>query len=219
MNKKKSRFLIALIAVMLCMAAFSTVAYAAEGDETEPTETSGADQTAEDGNLTACDLQYDQSTNKQFITLETRNGKVFYLVIDYDKPVDEELEQYHAYFLNLVDERDLLDIIEEDDLPEETASVATTEPTVTPSPKPSAAIDEEPESQNSTGGIIAVVLIVAVIVGGVVYFIKFRKPKQTMRGKINPDEYDFDEDDDEPEGELDEPYEQEDEAETEDDEP
>ena len=51
MNKKKLRFHITLLAVMLCMAAFSTVAYAAEGDETEPTETS--EQTAEDGNLTA----------------------------------------------------------------------------------------------------------------------------------------------------------------------
>ena len=125
------------------------------------------------------------------------------------------MEQYHAYFLNLVDERDLLDIIEEDDLPEETSSVATTEPTVTLSPEPSTAIDEEPESQSSTGGIIAVVLIVAVIVGGAVYFIKFRKPKQAVKGKIDPDEYDFDEDD-EPEDEDDEPYEQEDEAETED---
>ena len=214
MNKKKSRFFITLLAVMLCMAAFSTVAYAAEGDETEPTETS--EQTAEDGNLTARDLQYDQSTNKQFITLETRNGKVFYLVIDYDKPVDEDLEQYHAYFLNLVDERDLLDIIDEGDLPEETVSVATNEQTVKPSPESTIVADEEPESQRSAGGIIAVVLIVAVIVGGTVYFIKFRKHKQAAKGKIDPNEYDFGEDDDEPEDEPDEPYEQEDEADTED---
>ena len=32
----------------------------------------------------------------------------FYIVIDYDKPVDEDGEQYHTYFLNMVDEACLL---------------------------------------------------------------------------------------------------------------
>ena len=40
--------------------------------------------------------------------METRNGHTLYLVIDYDKPLDEDCEQYETYFLNLVDESDLL---------------------------------------------------------------------------------------------------------------
>ena len=36
------------------------------------------------------DRLYDKHTNKQFITVETRNGHTLYLVIDYDKPLDED---------------------------------------------------------------------------------------------------------------------------------
>ena len=39
----------------------------------------------------------------------TRNfWDTFYIVIDYDKPTDEDGEQYQTYFLNMVDEADLL---------------------------------------------------------------------------------------------------------------
>ena len=54
------------------------------------------------------DLLYDAATNKQFITVETSGGNTFYIVIDYDKPVDEEGEQYETYFFSVVDEGDLL---------------------------------------------------------------------------------------------------------------
>lgn len=208
MNKKKIRFLITLLAVMLCMTAFSSVAYAGGGPETEaPAPTPSAEPVVieegmpldGDGNLITRDLLYDKHTNKQFITVETRNGKIFYIVIDYDKPVDEELEQYHTYFLNMVDERDLLDIIEDEDLSEEKTPTVTPEPEPEPSPEPSPdPADEEPEPQSNTGGIVAVLLIVAVIGGGAVYFLKFRKPKQSVKGKADLDEYDFGEDEDEP---------------------
>ena len=58
------------------------------------------------------ELLYDAATNKQFITVETSGGNTFYIVIDYDKPVDEDGEQYHTYFLNMVDEADLLAALE-----------------------------------------------------------------------------------------------------------
>lgn len=209
MNKKKSRFFITLLAVMLFMTAFSSVAYAGGGPETEesvstptptPSETSVIEDGTpldEDGNLITRDLLYDKNTNKQFIAVETRNGKIFYIVIDYDKPVDEDLEQYHAYFLNMVDERDLRDIVDEDDLTDETSSAVTSEPSPSPEPSSDPADEEEPASQNNTGGIVAVVLIVAVIGGAAVYFLKFRKPKQSVNGKSDLDEYDFGEDEDE----------------------
>ena len=58
----------------------------------------------QNGNSVTRDLLYDKYSNKQFITIETRNGETFYLVIDYDKPLDEDGERYETYFLNLVDE-------------------------------------------------------------------------------------------------------------------
>ena len=33
--------------------------------------------------------------------METSGGNTFYIVIDYDKPVDEDSEQYHTYFLDV----------------------------------------------------------------------------------------------------------------------
>lgn len=210
MNKKKVRFLITLLAVMLCMTAFSSVAYAGGGPETEPTPAPTATPSpaptiepgtpfGEDGNLVTRDLLYDKHTNKQFISVETRNGKIFYIVIDYDKPIDEELEQYHTYFLNMVDERDLLDIIEEEDLPQNNAPIVTPEHSPAPSPEPSPSpAAPEPEPQNNTGGIVAVLLIVAVIAAGVFFFFKFRNPK-SVKGKSDLDDYDFGEDEDEDE--------------------
>ena len=75
-----------------------------------------------EGNAITRDLLYDKATNKQFVTLETKDGTVFYLVIDYDSPVNEEEEQYQTYFLNLVDAADLAALVgEEDAEPEEEA--------------------------------------------------------------------------------------------------
>ena len=75
-----------------------------------------------EGNAVTRDLLYDKATNKQFVTLETKDGTVFYLVIDYDSPVNEEEEQYQTYFLNLVDAADLAALVgEEEAEPEEQA--------------------------------------------------------------------------------------------------
>ena len=75
-----------------------------------------------EGNAITRDLLYDKATNKQFVTLETKDGTVFYLVIDYDSPVNEEEEQYQTYFLNLVDAADLAALVgEEEAEPEEQA--------------------------------------------------------------------------------------------------
>ena len=73
----------------------------------EPTITPG-EGFSEEGNLVTRDLLYDEHTNKQFITVQTSGGNTFYIVIDYDKPVDEEGEQYETYFFSVVDEGDLL---------------------------------------------------------------------------------------------------------------
>ena len=75
-----------------------------------------------EGNAVTRDLLYDKATNKQFVTLETKDGTVFYLVIDYDSPINEEEEQYQTYFLNLVDAADLAALVgEEEAEPEEEA--------------------------------------------------------------------------------------------------
>ena len=85
------------------------------GDPTMTEETPAPEPTvepgegfSEEGNLMTRDLLYDEHTNKQFITVQTSGGNTFYIVIDSDKPVDEEGEQYETYFFSIVDEADLL---------------------------------------------------------------------------------------------------------------
>ena len=67
-----------------------------------------------DGNLTLVDDFSGKETEaKQFITLVTKDGNYFYLVIDRD---DEGKETVH--FLNQVDEADLLSLMEDEEIEE-----------------------------------------------------------------------------------------------------
>ena len=180
----------------------------------------------ENGSAVTRDLLYDKYTNKQFITVETRNGHTLYLVIDYDKPMDEDGEQYETYFLNLVDESDLLALLdEEDSVPVctckdkcEAGAVNTScevcknnmtecmgkatepvkEPEVTPEPEP------EPEKKNSGSGLVVIVLLLALAGGGALYWFKLRKPKADTKGPADLDDYDFGEADDDTEYETEE---------------
>lgn len=108
---KRFRVLTAALCAAVLLCGFSVPAYAyaggGEGEDygdptmeppaPEPTITPG-EGFSEEGNLVTRDLLYDEHTNKQFITVQTSGGNTFYIVIDYDKPVDEEGEQYETYF-------------------------------------------------------------------------------------------------------------------------
>ncbi len=116
MNKWMKKLTAALCAAVL-MCGMAVTAYAGGGEEWDgldpveplPAETADPGEGfTEDGNLVTRDLLYDKATNKQFITVQTSGGNTFYIVIDYDKPTDEDGEQYQTYFLNMVDEADLL---------------------------------------------------------------------------------------------------------------
>ena len=122
---KRFRVMAAALCAAVLLCGFSVPAYAyADGGEgadygdptmTEETPAPEPEPTiepgegfSEEGNLVTRDLLYDEHTNKQFITVQTAGGNTFYIVIDYDKPVDEEGEQYETYFLSMTDEADLL---------------------------------------------------------------------------------------------------------------
>jgi len=150
------------------------------------------------GNAVTRDLLYDKYTNKQFIAIETRNGDVFYIIIDYDKPLDEKGERYETYFLNLVDSRDLVDLVGEFKVQEPEVIYVTPEPTVQPTPAP-VLPEPAPEKKDSGGGMLGIIAILAAAGGGAFWYFKIRKPSGGGKSKPQFDDYDLDDDDDDDE--------------------
>ena len=238
MNKWMKKLTAALCAAVL-MCGMAVTAYAGGGEEWDgldpveppPMETvDPGEGFTEDGNLVTRDLLYDKATNKQFITVQTSGGNTFYIVIDYDKPTDEDGEQYQTYFLNMVDEADLLAAMQAagGELPKcsctEKCAVGSIntdctvcsvnmgecqgkapEPVSTTEPEP----DPEPEqSGNNSGGTLLLVLAVVVIGGAAGWYFKIYRPKKQQAADAAEDygdDYDDtppweDEDDTESEG-------------------
>ena len=239
---KRVRALTAALCAAVLLCGFSVPAYAyaggGEGEDygdptmeppaPEPTITPG-EGFSEEGNLVTRDLLYDEHTNKQFITVQTSGGNTFYIVIDYDKPVDEEGEQYETYFFSGVDEGDLLAAAEAAGVeqavcscPEKCAAgaVNTDCPVcsvnmgkcVGAEPEPVETEIEEPEPEPEkigNAGTLLFILALAVIGGGAGWYFKIYRPKKQQAADAAEDygdDYDDtppweDEDETESEGE------------------
>ena len=158
-----------------------------------------------DGNSHTLDVLYSAATNKQFITLQSKAGNTFYLVIDYDKPIDEEAEMYETYFLNLVDERDLLALMsdeEKEEVPTPTPEIiyVTPEPTAVPAPTP---VVTEPEPEKKPDQMTAIIALAAIVLlggGGAIFMLKNKG-----KGGKNRADNDFVMDDDDDESDEEEP--------------
>ena len=152
-----------------------------------------------DGNSHTLDVLYSAATNKQFITLQSKNGNTFYLVIDYDKPVDEEAEMYETYFLNLVDERDLLALMSDEEkeaVPTPTPEIiyVTPEPTVVPAITPQPTQAPAQPTTDKTTALLALFAIVGIGIVGAVIFLKGRNQPTARRADSELDLDDDDED-------------------------
>lgn len=131
------------------------------------------------GNIHTLDMLYSAATNKQFITVQARNGATFYLIIDYDKPIDEDAELYETYFLNLVDERDLLALLSDEELPSPTPEVivVTPEPTAVPAATAAPADAATNKQSDSTRSLLLLAVIAVLGLGGTCVFLLLKQKK------------------------------------------
>ena len=156
--------------------------------------TGGSDALTPDGNLTLIDdIGSSTKAGKQFITLESKNGNTFYLIIDRD---DEGEETVH--FLNQVDEADLMALTGEEETPA-TCSCTTkctagavntscpvcavnmtecagTAPEPAPVTEPAEKPEPEPQQKSNTGTLL-LILAVAILGGGAGWYFKIYRPK------------------------------------------
>ncbi len=142
-----------------------------------------------EGNGHTLDVLYSAHTNKQFITVQSKNGETFYLVIDYDKPIDEEAELYETYFLNLVDERDLLAFLSEEEKPTPTPQVIYVTPEPTRIPVQTAPPDAAASSDHETVLLLSILLLAVVVVAGGFFFL--RKKGEVGKKPNIPEEFSF----------------------------
>ena len=188
MNKR----ICAALSALLCCVMFTLPTFAVA--ETQPL--------TPDGNLEIVDDIVHE--DKQFITVKSRSGAEFYIVIDRSRDAD------NVYFLNQVDDVDLFALLEEDSFASCSCKEKCTVGAVNSDclvcrmdmksckGKASEVIadpipDSEPENVEKKQNILPILLIVCVIgVGVAIGFLKFRKNKPKSAPMPDFDEENFD---------------------------
>ena len=161
-------------------------------------ETSGA--LTPDGNLTLVDdyyTNYSDGSGQQFITLVSKSGATFYLVIDRNAK-----GQQTVHFMNLVDEADLLALMEEDaadayTAEKEAAAQAEQDRLKAEEEAKKAAEEAAASGSEQTGGnkvtkyaatFLGVLALVGLAAGGGIYtFMKQKQKKQAEKEALDPD--------------------------------
>ena len=161
-------------------------------------ETSGA--LTPEGNLTLVDdyhTNYSDGSGQQFITLVSKSGNTFYLVIDRNAK-----GQQTVHFMNLVDEADLLTLMEEEEADAYTAEkeaaaqaeqdrMKAEEEAKKAAEEAAASGTEQPKENKVTkiaSGFLGVVVLTALAAGGIFYaFTKQKQKKQAEKEALDPD--------------------------------
>lgn len=152
-------------------------------EEQEPEETESTPFSMP-GNGELVDDVEDGGTSKQFLTVQTKNGNTFYIVVDRSGNTE------NVYMLSLVDENDLAEFIETADSGGDAAALEIAEPALdleTSAEEEAGdgqeddADGEKREEGTGKGGSILVILILGVCAAGICYCLK------TARARKEPD--------------------------------
>ena len=153
-----------------------------------------------EGNLTLVDdyhTDYSDGSGQQFITLVSKSGATFYLVIDRNAK-----GQQTVHFMNLVDETDLLALMEEEDADAYTAEkeaaaqaeqdrLKAEEDAKKAEEEAAASGTEQPKENKITkyaATFLGVLALVGLVAGGGIYtFMKQKQKKQAEKEALDPD--------------------------------
>ena len=204
-----------LLSAVLCIV-MAAPAFAYGGDVTEEVEQPVLTDTSEEdavtvtdetsgaltpeGNLTLVDdyhTSYSDGSGQQFITLVSKSGNTFYLVIDRNAK-----GQQTVHFMNLVDEADLLALMEEKAADAYTAEKEAAvqaglerkqaEEEAKKAAEESAAPGNEQPKENKitkyAGAFLGVIVLIALAAGGCFYFYRQQmQKKKAEKEALDPD--------------------------------
>ena len=214
--KMMNKFCALMLSVALC-AGMAAPAFAYDGEPVEEVEQPVLTAATEEeeavtvtdeetgaltpeGNLTLVDdyhTDYSDGSGQQFITLVSKSGATFYLVIDRNAK-----GQQTVHFMNLVDEADLLSLMEDEDAEaytaeKEAAAQAAQERKQAEEDAKKAAEEAEASGSEQTGGnkvtkyaatFLGVLALVGLAAGGGIYtFMKQKQKKQAEKEALDPD--------------------------------
>ena len=214
--KMMNKFCALMLSVALC-AGMAAPAFAYGGEPVEEAEQPVLTSTTEEeeavtvtdeesgaltpeGNLTLVDdyhTSYSDGSDQQFITLVSKSGNTFYLVIDRNDKGENTV-----HFMNLVDESDLLSLMEEDaadayTAEKEAAAQAEQERKQAEEDAKKAAEEAEVSGSEQTGSnkvtkyaatFLGVLALVGLVAGGGIYtFMKQKQKKQAEKEALDPD--------------------------------
>ena len=214
MKRNRIQLLSFLLLMVMCMSTFTVTAFAygedPDGDSNveetvPPTEATPDNVLTPEGNMTLVDdIQGEDAADKQFITVTSKGGHYFYIIID-----RADSGENTVHFLNQVDEADLLALIEEEQANTAPIVCVCTEKCTpgaintsceicmttmskcvgkdtTPEPTEPA----EPANTNSTGALLSLVLILGLGCGATYYFLVM-KHKQAKNVPSDLDDFDL----------------------------
>ena len=195
-NKVMKKVLMIMLSATMLIGSASVTAFAQANENAEQAET--AEQVIEEqpteqpteqpategtpfstpGNGQLVDDKENDSS-KQFLTVQTKNGNTFYMVIDRSGTSE------NVYMMSLVDEQDLAEFLDENEETEKKEESAVVLPEITTTPEPETTVQPETEvkpesSGNKMFGSAVLGGGIVLVFGGLAAFVlsKFRKKKE-----------------------------------------
>jgi len=161
----------------------------ADGDN-EPKIPSGNGVLVEEG--------FDETVNRQFLTIQSKNGNTFYIIVDKDSK-----DRENVYFLNTVDEYDLLAFAEDFpegadiEFPADTENGAESDNQTVPDEPSEKPVSKPVASTNSN--LLIFIVILALIGGAAFYFFKVKGISKPAQKPGLDDDFDYDDEENEDE--------------------